>query len=365
MLTHFSICTGIGGVDLACEWAGFQTVGQVEYDPKGGPWEKQYNVRLLNKKWPNVPKWGDVKSVTGESLRAAGIYPRTVNLVSAGIPCQPYSVAGKQEGNEDDRAIWPEVLPIIRYLQPDWVLIENVNGFIALALDGVWSDLEAEGYTCQAYNIPACAVGAPHERMRIVLVAHTDDPETARQREYGREVYARAEAKGLSVGGESLADYSCTGCQECNIATEPMGQGYNPGCCDARRKIMANPSSGRLPQPEFESWETRDIEIYAAERPFPSDGGGWPTQPGLGRDASGLAARLDGLITEFETKVNAKLDSVLWPAFMGQEQYPWEPPRVAKGIKNRVKRLKALGNMVNPVHVYPIVQAIHDIEMGV
>lgn len=161
--THLSLFTGIGGHDLAASWAGFTTVGQCEW--------AEYQTKVLQKHWPNVPRWGDIKTLNAENFyERTGL--RTVDLVSGSPPCQPFSVAGKQRGKADDRYLWPEMYRIIREIQPAFVLLEEVTGFIPMALDTVLSDLESAEYASQSFVIPACGVNAPHQRYRLCVVAH-------------------------------------------------------------------------------------------------------------------------------------------------------------------------------------------------
>jgi DNA (cytosine-5)-methyltransferase 1 len=168
VLTHFSLFTGIGGIDLSAEWAGFTTVGQVEW--------ADYPTKVLEKHWPNVPRWRDVRDVTAESVRNRGI--GEITLLSGGFPCQPHSVAGKRKASADDRDLWPEYRRIISEVRPKWVLAENVPGLLSSEdgrfFRGILRDLSQLGFNVGWCTYPACWVGAVHRRERIFVIAYSN-----------------------------------------------------------------------------------------------------------------------------------------------------------------------------------------------
>ncbi len=163
-LTHLSLFSGIGGMDLAAEWADFKTVGQCEW--------ADYPTRVLEKHWPSVPKWRDIRTVTKENFyEKTGLYTATV--VSGGDPCQPNSLAGLRKGNQDERFMWPEMFRVVKELLPTWVVNENVHGSISNRVAAKkCDDLESIGYRTWAFCIPACAVGSRHFRQRVFIVSH-------------------------------------------------------------------------------------------------------------------------------------------------------------------------------------------------
>lgn len=165
ILTHFSLFSGIGGIDYSAEKAGFETVAQCEF--------ADYPTKVLEKHWPNVPRWRDIRDVTAESFRdRTGLY--TVDLISGGFPCQPFSVVGNKKGKEDERYLFPQMLRIIGELCPKWVLGENVTGIDDGSLDAICASLEEKNYEITGlFEIPACLFGAPHERYRTFIVANS------------------------------------------------------------------------------------------------------------------------------------------------------------------------------------------------
>jgi DNA (cytosine-5)-methyltransferase 1 len=159
MIKILDICSGIGGFSLGLEaTGGFDTVAFCEFD--------DFCCKVLNKHWPNVPIYKDLKEIGNDPARII----QEFDLICGGIPCQPFSLAGKQKGKEDDRHLWPYMYAIVKSKKPTWIIVENVGGFVNVALDDVCLDLETQGYATQSFIIPACSVEAPHKRDRIWIL---------------------------------------------------------------------------------------------------------------------------------------------------------------------------------------------------
>jgi DNA (cytosine-5)-methyltransferase 1 len=154
--THLDLFSGIGGFSLAFEAEGFKTIGFSEIDP--------YASAILKKHWPKIPNYGDVRNIP--AIRC--------DVITGGFPCQPFSLAGQRRGKEDDRYLWPAMLNAIERCRPTWVIGENVYGISGMALDQVLVDLEGIGYSGVPLNVPACAIGARHERKRIWFLVHSN-----------------------------------------------------------------------------------------------------------------------------------------------------------------------------------------------
>ncbi len=178
-LVHASLFSGIGGFDLAAQWMGWENAFHCEINP--------FCRRVLNHYWPHAKTYEDITTADFSVWRGR------VNVLSGGFPCQPFSLAGQRKGSDDNRYLWPSMLRAIGQIRPDWVVGENVAGILSMVqpalhtemvggetaiqtqdhvLDGILEDLERIGYTVQAFVVPAAAVGAPHRRDRVWIVAH-------------------------------------------------------------------------------------------------------------------------------------------------------------------------------------------------
>ena len=280
--------SGIGGFSLGLERAGMETVAFCEFDKKA--------QLVLKKHWPKIPIYDDVGELNGEKLKH--LYP--IDLICGGFPCQPFSVAGKRKGKEDDRHLWPEYFRLIQEIRPRWVIGENVSGLINMGLDQVLSDLESASYSCQTLVIPACAVNAPHRRDRVWIIAHAESCDDRKQDGQadtrGKDECGRETEVWLKPGGscEALAHTSGKGLQGNERIRSNEGQD----------RVRAKGADGTTPKCGNDG----------------TGGGWWATEPSVGR--------------------------------------------VAHGVPKRVDRLKQLGNAVVPQIVEQIGRAIMEIENG-
>ena len=161
-MTHGSLFSGIGGFDLAAEWMGWDNKFHCEWN--------DFGQKVLKYYWPDAESFTDITKTDFTK------YANRIDILTGGFPCQPYSLAGKRKGKEDERHLWPEMLRAIREIQPRWVVGENVFGLInwsdGLVFHEVQTDLEAAGYEVWSYVLPAVSVNAPHRRDRVWFVAY-------------------------------------------------------------------------------------------------------------------------------------------------------------------------------------------------
>lgn len=322
-LTHLSLFSGIGGLDLAAEWAGFRTVGQCEW--------ADYPRAVLEKHWPGLPRWRDIRTLTKESFyEKTGL--RTVTVLSGGFPCQPFSTAGKRRGKDDDRYLWPEMLRVIQEIRPAWVVGENVAGLVSMALDTVLSDLESIGYSFQALVIPACAIDAPHRRDRVCILG--------RKREQTDFLYSDSKDR------KHTDIEACTG--------EKQKQPKSDGLC---KTVSYSDSTGQQGCEQHGTSCDRESHCTACE---------YGEVVSYTNDRS-RHVRRDRELSAIEGLGICGSDFFGGtPEHGGGEWWPAEPDvgRVAHGVPSRVDRLKCLGNAVVPQQFYPIFRAIADLEVS-
>jgi len=192
-MNHLSLFTGSGIGDYAAEQCEITTVGQCESDPACLYW--------LRKKWPDVPKWEDVRDVSAESIRRAGV--RQVDLISGGFPCQDISTAGRGKGVEGSRSgLWREMFRVIRQCRPAWLVIENVPVLRVRGADRVIAPLERIGYTCWPLVVSAFDTGAPHLRPRAWIMGNAGSvPINGRTPQSRREAVERIATRWPSPRG--------------------------------------------------------------------------------------------------------------------------------------------------------------------
>lgn len=281
-MTHASLFSGIGGAEIAASWMGWQNLFHCEINPFGR--------RVLEYWYPNSVSYEDITKTDFSEWRGR------VDVLTAGFPCQPFSVAGQRKGADDDRYLWPQVVRAVHEIRPAWVVGENVAGILTMVQPGedvevgsgsalfgedyrkrvllqqeyvietVCCDLEREGYEVRPFVIPACAVGAPHRRDRVWIVArriaaHPDEHRHTscrpcegtersgrgyipQQEEWGNTSQRPDRLPGLS---RDASHASRAGWEKQHASPEPVGQGHPAGMC--REELPADRWAGFPTQP--------------------------------------------------------------------------------------------------------------------
>ena len=326
-MAHVDLCSGIGGFALGFGWAGLsKPVLFCDIEP----WSR----KILKKHWPDVPQCEDVKELANDPNRYVSADLDWSNtILTAGYPCQPFSVAGRQRGTEDPRHIWPWLLKLVALKRPNFCVFENVTGHIALGLDKVIHDLEGEDYAIATLIIPA-SVFAPHRRERLWIIAK-DMADTQSTRTWQNDSGLRSGAEGIDRG------------QGTDVANA-KGKGF----FFSRKSQLSEQEQSRLfenkKENESEIWSiasrrsklrTQNVADTDSKRGCSRNTEGQDTrrmaegqpQPRMGDLADGLSKGLDRF---------GKHD--------GFEVEPDDIPRIASGIKDRANRLKGLGNAIVP-----------------
>lgn len=241
--THLGLFEGIGGFSLAAHWMGWKTLAWCEWN--------EFGQKVLRHHFLEAEGFGDITKTNFTK------YANRIDILTGGFPCQPYSLAGKRKGKEDERHLWPEMLRAIREIQPPYVVGENVFGLInwngGMVFNEVQADLEAEGYEVWPYVLPACAINAPHRRDRVWFVAYNQHNKNRRREqqqegeqeknrtsentrsngcsngEYDKQISKRNEwefgtgSKERIFVSEALqnnTNTNCDGCDQCNCNNE-------------------------------------------------------------------------------------------------------------------------------------------------
>jgi len=320
MLRHVDLCSGIGGFSLGFEWAQLST-------PILFCDTEEWCRKILAKNFPNVPIATDVKELANDPER---LVP-DCDILTAGYPCQPFSVAGKQKGIEDDRHIWPYILRIVAQKRPTWCVFENVHGHIALGLDQVLLDLEAKGYSTRTFIVPACSVNAPHKRDRLWIVAHSELAYSVSIRR------GRRDSSGRGTGEQQVQSEE-QGRSSVGREAERRGEPYGENVAY---------TEGEQSTPDDNGGEQGTVSEPQQIQPRGSSSRSYVADTSGKRRSSGLSGQDEGQ-EGFTEELNNRGYRCGW----GQTESIWavEPDvgRVAHGIPRRVDRLKGLGNAIVP-----------------
>ena len=330
-MTHGSLFSGIGGFDLAAEWMGWENKFHCEWN--------EFGQRVLKHYWPQAELFTDITKSDFTK------YANKIDVLTGGFPCQPYSMAGKRLGKDDERHLWPQMLRAIREIQPTWVVGENVLGIVnwngGLVFEEVQADLEAEGYEVQPYVLPAAAVNAPHRRDRVWFVAHAN------------KCSKRSPGKSTSIkrNGGNINDES----SQWRESTK-----FNTGCNEFLRNAAHTNSNG------FNQCNGND-EINASERkfdaqrdPLPGNGDGDVADTGKirlsGEKPFRKLARQQRFAFSNEQNSWQKFPSQS-PICSGDDGLPTQLDGITFS-KWRNESIKAYGNAVVPQVVYQLFKTI-------
>jgi len=409
-LKILDLFSGLGGFSLGLERTGrYKTVAFCEID--------KYCTLLLQKHWKGIKVYNDVKKITKEGFEADGI--ESPDIITGGFPCQPFSVAGKQKGTSDDRHLWPEMFRIIKAFKPRFVIGENVPGIVniqdGVVFETVCTDLESQGYEVQPFNIPAAAVGAPHQRKRIWIIAtladsvsnderreiSRSDEEKGRVQEEHRSkdsasgIFSRtSEIRKSNNGYEAMENSGRTLQQGSSIREKNEDEVGKENANQHQRSSSSSESNvadtdTRLSDGQKKelqsrgqaSISSREGENVANAKSISSDGReiGQHSEESrekrkIGIEVGGVSSdrqklantdseRLEGLgqsRSQFNETSSSTSSSEERQGQVGQGWWEFEPNvgRVAHGVPGRVHRLKALGNSIVPQIAEEIGRAI-------
>ena len=371
-LRYGSLFSGIGGIDLGLDLAGFECAWQVEID--------EHCRRILEEHWPGVPKYKDIYEVKGSEVES-------VDILCGGFPCQPVSLAGKRGGVDDERWLWDEFYRLICEIRPRWVVAENVTGLLSAnsgrAFAGVLRDLAKGGYDAVWDVYPAGGpggVGAPHRRERIFIVAHTSSSKSIKKARNAGEVFRVSE----EVGEDISAVVSGGGSKDvANTKSKRHGRRTGKKRRIKKRKFQQSKQGRSKVGGETEGRSRAHGENANRERSERSQKSnaladtdsvrsGKKTVKGVSPD-SRFVGETEVADTDKERLQGGKKarniegegqDSkqLVARCSKGADQWAVEPNvgRVANGVPNRMDRIKSLGNAVVPQVAYKVARMIYE-----
>jgi DNA (cytosine-5)-methyltransferase 1 len=276
MLTVGSLFSGIGGLDLGLERAGMQVIWQSEIDP--------YACKVLKKHWPEVPNHGNIKEIDWRNI----VRP---DVICGGYPCQPFSQAGKRQGEKDERHLWPWVKDAISVLRPRYAILENVRGHLTLGGTTVIGELAEIGYDAEWRIVSAASVGANHRRDRIIIVAYPNsqnEPTCAKHEQRLVADTSRSSSAMADADGERL-EGSRPEQQATRVARSREESGRNVANTDLRETSGGFGWNGTDRSAVFGGeHQRRGTQGYAGRE-------WWQVEPGMGRVANGVSNRVDRL----------------------------------------------------------------------
>ena len=406
-MTHASVFSGIGGPEVAATMLGWENLFHCEINPFGR--------QVLDYWYPNSKSYEDITTTDFTEWRGR------VDVLTGGFPCQPFSYAGRRRGAEDDRYLWPSMYRAIDEIQPTWVVAENVAGILTMVEQGevskvagtatlfdafddlrgrfelretftlqrICTDLESHGYAVQPVLVPACAVGAPHRRDRVFIVARRNDADSKCERLFSSEQEQRPRPEeGLSSRGgsryvgerETESKFSC--------ATRRIHGEITDVESSQRRDTAghggATEESRTIPHPDShrgcEVDEHMESELADGAKPV-SNGGqrnvadtchaglqeARPEQPTAGH--RGFGVRTGEWVERFGRgeEIGSRWQNFpsVSPVHRGNDGLPFDVDRLTLSFgKWRTEALKAYGNAIVPQVMYEIFRAIEIVEQA-
>jgi len=354
-LQHLDLFSGIGGFSLGLEaTGGFETKAFCDIE--------EYPRQVLQKHWPHVKQYKDIKELTYDKLKADGI--DSIDIITGGYPCQPFSVAGKQKGVEDPRHLWPEYFRLVKECRPTWVIGENVSGHIKLGLDSVIEDLESENYSVRPFSISASSIGANHQRERIWIMAYSEcnynfnkeQRINGEEKEISREHRENDSTSWKSSGTNTIRktnnshveNSGCTQWPRAELREENENETREGDANQHQRSSspsesdVANTNDGFSDQ-QNEEIQTRGNSINSGSSEMANSNSEGLERQWKSRNKFGSQFTT----TEGSEERQGSMDQGWWQS---------EPNvgRVAHGIPKRVDRLKSLGNSLVPQIPYYI-----------